>query len=551
MKNFHEFCMELLRWKKGTSTHEHALLVTASMKFVCARSNGRTTGTAIVNVIQAAIDAGCNVGGAYIYSTSDVSWACTGMARLQTRGGLIFYPGAAGALSCYNAHRTDFGPVDANAWPSVWSNRSDLWNDLARGAATRNDWVATIRAKTRARSRYQPLLTLQNQCAGAADVMHALVVSTGRADGTLTKFFDPSATGAFDIVQQMRTPAERDEFFSLLAQELVYRLRGRTDATVRADLVGHNIGSLMVDASWRVVGWAVNTNTMNGTYHGETNLVQAHEAHGKLTLPKGGTMYTTLEPCEMCSGVIRNAVTSGDTGFRVLYIQPDKTLAQTALTRDDSPVKMSASAAASAGGTITAGRTFGAELSVRQTTLASTDEGFLAPTRFLRHDRALQVMNLAGQRRSAVSDAPALGTAQTVVRHMGESVAIAEQQAARRALQLGLMTPRLAADIRRYAGTPTGARDDSARFDVRHAPLRPEARRDDFYVGFAPRVRTVDPALVQLARDLDGLSVRFRDVFNAWLSENGAAQTTAAKARALKQVTDFLAQAHAACTATH
>ena len=58
MNNFHEFCMELLRWKKGASAHEHALLVTAGMKFVCARSNGRATGTAIVNVIQAAIDAG-------------------------------------------------------------------------------------------------------------------------------------------------------------------------------------------------------------------------------------------------------------------------------------------------------------------------------------------------------------------------------------------------------------------------------------------------------------------------------------------------------------
>jgi hypothetical protein len=212
---------------------------------------------------------------------------------------------------------------------------------------------------------------------------------------------------------------------------------------------------------------------------------------------------------------------------------------------------MSAAPAASAGGTITAGRTFGAELSARQTTLASTDEGYLAPTRFLRHDRALQVLNLAGQRRVAVSDAPALGTAQAAVRRMGESAAATEQLAARRALQTSLMQPRSAAEIRRYAGTPTGTRDDSARFDVRHAPLRPEARRDDFYVGFAPRVRTVDPALVQLARDLDGLSVRFREVFDAWFTANGAAQTTAEKARALRQVTDFLDRAHAACTAVH
>jgi deoxycytidylate deaminase len=551
MNNFHEFCMELVQWKKGTSAHEHALLVTSGMKFVCARANGRTSGTAIVNVIQAAIDAGCDVAEAYIYSTSGISWACAGMARLQTRGGLIFYPGTTHALECYRAHRTHFGPVAPKAWPSVWSARSDVWIELARGGTALGTWVASIRAKNRARSRYAPLLTLQDQCATAGDVMHALAVSTGRADATLTQFFDPTATGMFDVVQQMRTPAARDEFFSLLAQELVYRLRGRVAPDVRADLAGHNIGSLMVDSAWRVVGWAVNTNSLNGTYHGETNLVQAHEAHGKLALPKGGTMYTTLEPCEMCSGVIRNAVASGDTGFRVLYIQPDRTLAQTALTRGDSPVKMSASPAASAGGTIAAGRTFGAELSARQDTLATSHQSFLAPTRFLRDDRALQVMNLAAQQRVAVSDAPALGTAQASVRRMGESAAIAEQQTARRALQLGLMQPRSAAEIRRHAGTPTGARDDSARFDVRHAPLRPEARRDDFYVGFAPRVRTVDPALVQLARDLDRLSVRFRGVLDAWLNTNGAAQTTAEKARALRQVTDFLDRAHAACTAAH
>ena len=91
MNNFHEFCMELLRWKKGVSAHEHALLVTSGMKFVCARSNGRATGTAIVNVIQAAIDAGCDLASAYIYSTAGLTWACAGMARLQTRGGWVYF----------------------------------------------------------------------------------------------------------------------------------------------------------------------------------------------------------------------------------------------------------------------------------------------------------------------------------------------------------------------------------------------------------------------------------------------------------------------------
>lgn len=551
MENFHEFVMELLLWKKGTSGEHHALLVTQNLVFAaCARADGARgqTATAVVNVLQAAIDAGVDVKTAWIYTTGAPTWACKGMARLQTRGGCIFYPGS-GGLECYSADRAKPGLLEQKHWGWAGSNKADQWWELRRGADTPAVWAGKIKGKTRYRGRYVPLNELQASCASAATKVESLAVSTGRQASTLTKFFDPSGIGAFDLVQQLKTPEAKDEFFSLLAQELVYRLRGRVERSVRDDQVGHNIGSVMVDSAWRVVGWSVNTNHLNGTFHGETNLVQANESHGQKALPKGGTMYTSLEPCEMCSGVIRTAVASGDTGFRVLYIQPDLTLGTTALKLVDSPVKMKASPAASSGGTIKKGLTFGDALTERQKALARSDEGYKAPTRFLRHGDALNVFNLAGQQRASLSQAPSLDLARANVHAQGVGVAALEQRSERQAIQRGLNVVRPLEDIRRFSGTPTGIRDDSALLDLRRKPLEPEIRRDDMFVGWTPPKRPqVDPVLRKLADDLDKLSARFKRVFEEWFDANGERQTAAEKARLLKQVTDFLDRAQAACT---
>jgi deoxycytidylate deaminase len=558
MNNFHEFAMELLLWKKGTSAHDHALLVVGNdLRFAaCARADLGArpgTGTAVINVLQSAIDAGVNVKSAWIYTTSGVGWGCAGMARLQTRGGHIFYPGEHGVLKCYCADRTNFGPVAPEKRGWGWSNKADHWSQLGRGATLRNTWFQAIKGKTWFRAKYVPVVNLQANCSAAAAAVESLAVSTGRAATTLTKFFEPGAAGAFDIVNELKTPAEKDAFFSLLAQELVYRLRGRTDDKVDPAQVGHNIGSVMVDAAYRVVGWAVNTNHLNGTFHGETNLVQAHEAHGKPTLPKGGAMYTTLEPCEMCAGVIRSAVAGDDKAFRVQYIQPDRTLAQTALTREDSPVKMGASPAASEGVGLGKGVRFGQELSRRQDVLArDTHESYKAPTKFLRHDRALDVFRIAGQQRLGMSDAPALSGARTSVRQEGNLAAALDQRALRQELQRGFNTPRPVSEIKKYGNMPSGARDDLAllplrRAPLQHAPLQHGLSRDDFYVGWQPPRRVVDPVLVQLAAELDKLSEKFREVFDDWFATHGTSRTNAEKARLLKQVTDFLDRARTAC----
>jgi tRNA(adenine34) deaminase len=97
---------------------------------------------------------------------------------------------------------------------------------------------------------------------------------------------------------------ERDEFYTLMAYAVVYK-NWQTDSTSKGGR-GHNIGSVLVDSSGRAVHWARNCNgvTSNGTQHGEVRLMTCYQAKNRLYNLKGYTIYTTLEPCAMCSGMM-------------------------------------------------------------------------------------------------------------------------------------------------------------------------------------------------------------------------------------------------------
>ncbi|MEW5669095.1 deaminase [Pseudomonas putida] len=112
------------------------------------------------------------------------------------------------------------------------------------------------------------------------------------------------------------TQGERDEIFSLLAMAMVEK-----DWQTGPEGRGHNIGSILVDKSDNPVFWARNSirSRDDSTQHGEVRLMQSF-----LNCPKVGkyldeySVYTTLEPCAMCSGML--AMTKVK---RVIYIQKD------------------------------------------------------------------------------------------------------------------------------------------------------------------------------------------------------------------------------------
>ena len=95
---------------------------------------------------------------------------------------------------------------------------------------------------------------------------------------------------------------ERDEIYMLTAYAVVlndWQIAGPNKR-------GHNIGSILVDPDGRIVNWARNCNAIlsNGTQHGEVRLMLGYlNRVGGYSL-KNHTIYTSLEPCAQCSGMM-------------------------------------------------------------------------------------------------------------------------------------------------------------------------------------------------------------------------------------------------------
>jgi tRNA(adenine34) deaminase len=96
---------------------------------------------------------------------------------------------------------------------------------------------------------------------------------------------------------------ELDTIYSLLAYAVVY-VNWQPEGAPESR--GYNIGSVLVDEQDNVVCWAVNSVgvTGNGTQHGEVRLMTNYVGNTRtFSLPKHA-VYTTLEPCAMCSGMM-------------------------------------------------------------------------------------------------------------------------------------------------------------------------------------------------------------------------------------------------------
>lgn len=98
---------------------------------------------------------------------------------------------------------------------------------------------------------------------------------------------------------------ELDSFYSLMAYAVVNK---EWQDNIKQDSSrGYNIGSVLVDSDKYVVNWARNSvnSTMNETQHGEVRLIQSYLDSIHSFSLKGFSIYTTLEPCAMCSGMMK------------------------------------------------------------------------------------------------------------------------------------------------------------------------------------------------------------------------------------------------------
>ena len=96
---------------------------------------------------------------------------------------------------------------------------------------------------------------------------------------------------------------EIDKVYTLLAFAVVYK-DWQVDGL--ANPRGHNIGSVLVNQNNRPVFWARNANaiTSNGSQHGEVRLIHNYLDCSADKYLKDYTVYTTLEPCAMCTGMM-------------------------------------------------------------------------------------------------------------------------------------------------------------------------------------------------------------------------------------------------------
>jgi tRNA(Arg) A34 adenosine deaminase TadA len=101
---------------------------------------------------------------------------------------------------------------------------------------------------------------------------------------------------------------------------------------------GKYVAAILVDKEGRILGWGLNTNKTNKTLHAEVNMLQSYYKYAQQParrsgIPEGARIYSTLQCCKMCSGMIVATAQKPDT-IRVYYGMTDPTASdETALTK--------------------------------------------------------------------------------------------------------------------------------------------------------------------------------------------------------------------------
>lgn len=87
-------------------------------------------------------------------------------------------------------------------------------------------------------------------------------------------------------------------------------------------LRNRRVAALLISEQGELLMEATNQNAVNKTLHAEVILVQRWWALSNRPLPKGSTIYTTLQSCKMCAGILHWSSLNPAT-VSVVYARPE------------------------------------------------------------------------------------------------------------------------------------------------------------------------------------------------------------------------------------
>ncbi|MES2185835.1 MAG: Bd3614 family nucleic acid deaminase [Pseudomonadota bacterium] len=286
------------------------------------RRSPRDFSTAIVNLLQN--NNGIRIEN--ICSTYRPTEACMGMAKLR-QVKLLVYVGADGRL-------LGNGLVAAPPW---------IAKPVPLPARNSRTWIAfEIDYKTTPEARAAVLIKNATASPGAAlkkdwnadikpiaDIWRSVQSAVPRG-----RHIPPKAI-PIPLVVGTSGPFtfQREKVFMTLAHAIAAARTLRWHQSRHAkqiDQAGYAIGALLVRDDGTLAGASLNNHHTNETYHAEAQLVMQDALHNAGGLPAYSRLYTTLQCCHMCAGLIASA----GVGVRVWYGQVDNTMCENALQRN-------------------------------------------------------------------------------------------------------------------------------------------------------------------------------------------------------------------------
>lgn len=141
------------------------------------------------------------------------------------------------------------------------------------------------------------------------------------------RFVAPPDARRFPAPRGVDTGEQRNAMFNYLAFAVV---QAAITAQVGGAGAGRRIGCVLVSPQDTILAWGVNLVNLHVTLHGEVNLVTSYVSQNG-ALPAGCRVYTTLEPCHMCAGMLYESTAANN--IRVYYGQADPLIVNNTLSR--------------------------------------------------------------------------------------------------------------------------------------------------------------------------------------------------------------------------